>query len=112
MFSQDTKQLKWSLSTWQRTQSLQLPTRLIVGYDEEEEKDFELEEEDDFDDEEFGDEDGFGDEEDASKLATDTDDEESEDELEDDADEEGPELMSNDKLEGTGKKEKSDGDGG
>ena len=59
MFASKTNQLKWSLSTWQRTEASQMPTRFIVGYDEEEEKDFELEEEDDFDDEEFGDEDGF-----------------------------------------------------
>ncbi len=77
-----------------------MPTRFIVGYDEEEEKDFELEEEDDFDDEEFGDEDGFGEEDDGTKPATDKDGEEDEDEVDEEEGEEGPELMSNDKLEG------------
>ena len=86
MFASKTNQLKWSLSTWQRTEASQMPTRFIVGYDEEEEKDFELEEEDDFDDEEFGDEDGFGEEDDGTKPATDKDGEEGEDE--DEAEEE------------------------
>ena len=71
MIESKTNQLKWSLSTWQRTETSHMPTRFILGYDEEEEKDFELEEEDDFDDEEFGDEDGFGEEDDGTKPATD-----------------------------------------
>ena len=96
--------LQWSLAPVQEFTTRRTSAPFVVGYDEDEEKDFDLEEEDDFGDEEFGDEDGFGEDEEATKTATDPDKEpaESEEELgdDDDASDSTEELLPNSKLEG------------